>query len=52
MYINLKLPAGFRLVLMVDNLVIVEIKSVEALADVHYNQVLTYFRMANKKLGL
>jgi len=37
---------------MVENKVIVEIKSVEAIAPVHRKQLLTYLRLANKRLGL
>lgn len=43
---------GFRLDLMVDNLVIVELKSVEKVQPVHAKQLLTYLRLANKPLGL
>ena len=47
-----KLELGFRLDLLVDELVIVEVKSVEALAPVHYKQLLTYLRLTGLKLGL
>lgn len=43
---------GFRLDLLVDDLVIVEIKSVEALAPVHHKQLLTYLKLTGLKLGL
>ena len=43
---------GFRLDLLVENRVIVEIKSVEVLAEVHHKQLLTYLRLTNIKLGL
>jgi GxxExxY protein len=43
---------GFRLDILVDGLVIVEIKSVEKLAEVHFKQLLTYLRLYKKKLGL
>jgi len=46
------LDIGFRIDLLVENLVIVELKSVEALHEVHHKQVLTYLRLSNKKLGL
>lgn len=46
------LEAGFRVDLLVENKVIVEIKSVEALAPVHRKQLLTYLRLADKRLGL
>jgi GxxExxY protein len=51
-YDGLKMEMGFRADLIVDNKVIVEIKSVESLAKVHYKQLLTYLRLANLQLGL
>ena len=42
----------FRVDLIVENKVIVEIKSVEAIAPVHRKQLLTYLRLANKRLGI
>src|SRR5690606_14202023 len=49
---NLKLNLGFRTDLIVNNKVIVEIKSVEAIHPVHPKQVLTYLRLTGMKLGL
>ena len=49
---NLHLEAGFRADLIVENKVIVEIKSVEAIAPVHRKQLLTYLRLSNKRLGI
>jgi GxxExxY protein len=46
------MDVGFRLDILVNELVIVEVKSVEVLADIHHKQLLTYLRLANKKLGL
>lgn len=43
---------GFRADLVINDLVIVEIKSVETLAPVHAKQLLTYLRLADKRLGL
>jgi len=43
---------GFRLDLLVDNLVIVEIKSVEVLAPVHHKQLLTYLKLSGLRLGI
>lgn len=43
---------GFRIDLLVENKLIVEIKSIEAIAPVHYKQVLTYLRLSKIKLGL
>jgi len=46
------LDVGYRIDLMVENKVIVEIKSVENLLPVHHAQLLTYLRLSNRKLGL
>jgi GxxExxY protein len=51
-YDEVKLDLGFRIDLLVDNKVIIEIKSVELLAPVHHKQLLTYLKLTNKKLGL
>ena len=51
-YDDIKLETGYRIDLLVDDLVIVEIKSVDALADVHHKQLLTYLKLSGKKLGL
>lgn len=51
-YENVRLDTGFRVDLIVEDKVIVEIKSVEALAPVHKKQLLTYLRLADKRLGL
>ena len=51
-YGNVKLDIGFRADLIVDGKVIIEIKSVEAIAPVHRKQLLTYLRLAGKRLGL
>ena len=51
-YNGVQLELGFRLDLLVEDQVIVEIKSVEALQDVHKKQLLTYLRLTNKKMGL
>jgi GxxExxY protein len=47
-----KMELGFRADLIVEDKVIIELKSVEAIADVHPKQVLTYLKLANLKLGL
>ena len=49
---TIRLEVGFRADVILDNKVIVEIKSIEALADVHYKQVTTYLKLTNLKLGL
>lgn len=47
-----KLDAGFRADVIIENKLLIELKSVEALADVHYKQVLTYLKLTGIKLGL
>ena len=49
---EVRMDAGFRADFIIDNKVIIELKSIEALAPVHYKQLLTYLRLANLKLGL
>lgn len=51
-YKEVKLDAGYRVDLLVENSIIVEIKSVEALADIHLAQILTYLKLSKCKLGL
>jgi GxxExxY protein len=51
-YEQVQLEIGFRADLIVESKVIVEIKSVEQLAAVHKKQLLTYLRLADKRLGL
>ncbi|MBU4185101.1 MAG: GxxExxY protein [Proteobacteria bacterium] len=49
---GIKFDEGFRADLIVENKVIVELKSVEKILPVHKKQLLTYLRLADKKLGL
>ncbi|MEN9488485.1 MAG: hypothetical protein RL494_750 [Bacteroidota bacterium] len=51
-YDEIKLDAGYRIDIIIEDKFIVEIKSVEALTDVHLAQLLTYLRLSNCKLGL
>ncbi|MTI86791.1 MAG: GxxExxY protein [Balneolaceae bacterium] len=51
-YKEVEMEQGFRMDLLVNHKVIVEIKSVESLAEVHYKQLLTYLKLSDKKLGL
>ena len=51
-YDGIDFDDGFRADLIVENLVIVELKSIERVAAVHKKQLLTYLRLADKKLGL
>lgn len=47
-----KMGIGFRADLVVENIVIIEIKSIERIAPVHKKQTLTYLRLTGNKLGL
>ncbi|UUV20956.1 GxxExxY protein [Paenimyroides aestuarii] len=49
---NVKLECGYRMDLLVENKLVIEIKSVDALNDVHLAQTLTYMKLGNFKLGL
>jgi GxxExxY protein len=51
-YSGIKFDEGFRADLLVEGKVIVELKSVERVAPVHKKQLLTYLRLADKRLGL
>jgi GxxExxY protein len=51
-YDDIQLDEGFRADLVVDNKVIIELKSIERVAPVHKKQTLTYIRLADKRLGL
>ena len=51
-YRDVHLECGYRLDLVVEDIVIVELKSVEKLAPVHRAQVLSYLRLANRQVGL
>ena len=51
-YKQIKLDCGYRLDLLVDDQLIVELKSVEQLLKIHEAQVLTYMKLANIRIGL
>ena len=51
-YERVKLDCGYRMDLFVENKVIVEIKSVESLNDIHLAQLLTYLKLNNNKIGV
>lgn len=51
-YNEIRFDIGFRLDILVNDLVIIEIKSVETLQAVHHKQLLTYLKLSDKKLGL
>ena len=50
-YETVKLEAGYRIDLIVDEVVLVEVKAVEAMAPVHEAQLLTYLRLSSRRLG-
>ena len=52
LFCEIKMDLGYRLDLFVENEIIVEIKAVEALNDVHLAQILTYMKISGCKLGL
>ncbi|TCO07482.1 GxxExxY protein [Natronoflexus pectinivorans] len=49
---EVELECGYRIDILVENKVVIEIKSVETLNDVHLAQALTYMKLGNYKLGL
>ena len=51
-YKNIKLDIGYRVDLIIENQVIVEIKSVDAFSEIHLAQILTYMKLSDCKLGL
>jgi GxxExxY protein len=51
-YKDIKLDHGYRIDLLVNNKVVIEIKTVEQFTEVHTAQVLTYLKLGNYKLGL
>lgn len=51
-YKDIRLDHGYRIDLLVENKVVLELKTVEAFTDVHFAQVLTYLKIGNFKLGL
>jgi GxxExxY protein len=51
-YKEVRLECGYRIDMLVNDTVVIELKSVDALAPVHVAQILTYMRFANKSVGL
>ena len=51
-YDGTKLELGYRIDLLVENLVVVELKSVDAVAPVHQAQLLSYLKLSGKSVGL
>lgn len=52
MYDGIKLDAGYRIDVLVEDLVIVELKTVERILPVHEAQLISYLKLSGKKLGL
>lgn len=51
-YETVKLDIGYRIDLLVENKLVIETKAVEALADIHTAQILTYLKLSGNRLGL
>lgn len=51
-YNDVKLELGFRIDILVEDTVIIEIKSIESLMDVHKKQMTTYLKLSNKKIAI
>lgn len=49
---EIRMDCGYRIDLLIENKLVIEIKSVDALNDVHFAQTLTYMKLGNYKLGL
>lgn len=51
-YKNIKLDHGYRIDLLIENTIVIELKTVETFTDVHFAQILTYLKLGNYPLGL
>jgi GxxExxY protein len=51
-YVGVRLEAGYRLDLVVEDTVVVEIKAIEALAPIHSAQIISYLKLSGKPIGL
>lgn len=51
-YKDIKLECGYRIDILVEKAVVIELKAIEAIAPVHEAQILTYMKFANKTMGL
>ncbi len=51
-YEDVKVDIGYRLDILVENKVIIELKSIESILDVHHMQLITYLKLSGLKLGL
>jgi GxxExxY protein len=51
-YKDIRLEYGYRIDILVENTVIIELKSIDAIAPVHEAQILTYMKFSSKRIGL
>ncbi len=51
-YENMKFETGFRMDLLVENKIVIELKAVESIHEKHISQILTYLKLSNNKIGL
>ncbi len=51
-YKDIKLDHGYRIDLLIENMIVIELKTVEAFTDLHFAQILTYLKLGNYLLGL
>jgi GxxExxY protein len=51
-YQNVRLEVGYRIDLIVNDVIIVEVKSVESIAPIHKAQLLSYLKLSNRRVGL
>jgi GxxExxY protein len=51
-YDNIKMDIGFRSDILVNNKVIIELKSTESISEVHHKQIITYLKLSKLKLGI
>lgn len=51
-YEQVKLDIGYRIDILVDNQIIIEVKAIESITDVHIAQLLTYLKLSNNRVGL
>jgi GxxExxY protein len=51
-YRDVQLESGYRIDILVEDEIIIEIKSIEAITNVHHKQVLTYLKLSGRKLGI
>jgi GxxExxY protein len=52
LYEEIKVEVGYRIDILVENTLVVEVKSVETLLDVHHKQLITYLKLSGNKIGI